>query len=98
MYRGLETVREVAVLVHELPRGARVWQQVGGHMAITSEVEAGWMIEHSIAAVAHAQAGGKGKAPQPRDYPTGLAEQAEKKSYAVSRAEAFARKHPQKTA
>lgn len=93
MYRGLETVREVSVLVAELPRGARVWQQVGGQLAIAPEVEAAWMIEHAIVAVAHAQAGGKGKAPQPREYPQGLAEQAAKQSVAVSKAEAFRRKH-----
>jgi hypothetical protein len=97
MYRGRETVREICVLVMELPRGARVWQMMGGQMAVTAEVEAVWMLEHLTALVAHGQAGGKGKAPEPREYPKGIEEAEAKADHAVSRAEAFRRKHLNKS-
>jgi hypothetical protein len=65
-------------------------------MAVTPEVESGWLIEAALYRIAHGQAGGKGKAPEMREYPIGVFEQAEKENYAVSRAEAFRRKHAKK--
>jgi len=70
-----------------------VW---GGPAAIGEEVEAGWLIEAALYRIAHGQAGGKGKAPEMREYPLGVAEQAAKDNYTVSRAEAFLRKHAKK--
>jgi hypothetical protein len=93
MYRGLITPRKISVLTAYLPRGSCVWEMVGGQQAITAEVEAAWMIEHALVAIAHAQAGGKGKAPEPREYPPGILEQQAKAEYTESRAEAFRRKH-----
>ena len=96
MYRGRETVREVSVLASNLPRGSAVGTRLGGAAAITEEAEAGWLVEAALYKIAHSQAGGKGKAPEMREYPLGVAEQAEKDNYAVSRAEAFRRKHAKK--
>lgn len=93
MYRGLITVRKVAVLVMNLPRGAQTWRAVGGAAAITAEVESAWMIEHTLMKIAHGQAGGKGKAPEPREFPVGLLEQEAKAAKTQSRAEAFRAKH-----
>ena len=93
MYRGIISIRKVAVLAEHLPRGGAVGERLGGAAAISAEVEAGWLLETAIYKVAHAQAGGKGKAPEMRDYPLGVKEQAEKDNFTVSRAEAFKRKH-----
>jgi hypothetical protein len=79
-----------------LPRGSAVGERLGGSAAITAEVEAGWLVEAALYRIAHGQAGGKGKAPEMREYPLGVAEQAEKNNYAASRAEAFLRKHAKK--
>ena len=96
MWRGLETVREVSVMAANLPRGGAVGVRLGGAAAISEEVEAGWLVETALYKIAHAKAGGKGKAPEMREYPLGVAEQHEKDNYAVSRAEAFMRKHAKK--
>jgi len=93
MYRGRVSVRKVSVLASNLPRGGAVGVRLGGPAAVTAEVEASWMVENTLTRIAHAQAGGKGKAPEMRDYPLGVAEQAEKQDYVLSRAEAFRRKH-----
>jgi hypothetical protein len=45
---------------------------VGGQRAITAETEALWLLEHAVIAVAHAQGGGKGESPKPRQYPEGV--------------------------
>ena len=66
-----------------LPRGSAVWEMVGGYRAVTAEVESLWAVEYAIVAVAHAQGGGKGQAPKPRQYPEGILSQkarAERKS------------------
>ena len=96
MYRGRETVREVSVLAAHLPRGGAVGQRLGGPAAISDEAEAGWLVEAALYKIAHSQAGGKGKAPEMRDYPLGIAEQAQKATFTESRAEAFRRKHLKK--
>ncbi|CAH0296623.1 hypothetical protein SRABI26_04400 [Arthrobacter sp. Bi26] len=93
MYRGSITPRKVAVLALNLPRGAQTWRAVGGAGAVTAEVEAAWIIEHTLLRVAHGQAGGKGKAPEMRDYPAGLLEEAAKAAFTQSRAERFRQKH-----
>jgi hypothetical protein len=93
MYRGRLSVRKVSVLAANLPRGGAVGLRLGGAMAVTGEVEASWVVENALLRIAHGQAGGKGKAPEMRDYPPGVAELAEKQDYALSRAEAFKRKH-----
>jgi len=69
---------------------------LGGAAAVSEEVEAGWLVETALYRIAHSQAGGKGRAPEMRDYPLGIAEQAAKQDYTLSRAEAFKRKHANK--
>ena len=96
MYRGAVSVRKVSVLASHLPRGSAVGERLGGAAAITAEAEAGWLIEAARYKIQHAKAGGKGKGPEMREYPLGVAAQAEKQDYAVSRAEAFRRKHEKK--
>ena len=86
-------MRRLCVLVMNMPRGAMTWQMVGGGRAITGEVEASWNTTHAIAMLNYNMAGGKGKAPQMPEYPKGLGEVVEKQSVAVSKAEAFRRKH-----
>jgi hypothetical protein len=93
MYRGSLTVRKVAVLVLNLPRGAQTWTALGGASAISSETEAGWIVEHALYAIAHQQAKGSGKGPEMRPYPPGLEEMAEKARKTMSRAERFKAKH-----
>ena len=93
MYRGELTVRKVSVLVSNLPRGAQTWAAVGGRSAITAEVEASWLIEHTLMRIAHAEAGGKGKPPEQREFPPGLLAMAAKAEHTKSRAEAFRAKH-----
>ncbi|RJU01976.1 hypothetical protein D6T65_04980 [Arthrobacter frigidicola] len=93
MYRGVVSVRKVSVLAANLPRGSAVGVRLGGGSAVTEEVEAAWLVENALYRIAHGQAGGKGKAPEMRDYPLGVLEMAKKQDYAVSRAEAFRRKH-----
>lgn len=96
MYRGLLTVRKVAVLVMNLPRGAQTWIAAGGHGAITSETEAGWLIEHALYVIAHGQAGSQGQKPEMRAYPPGVDELNAKAEYSQSRGEAFRAKHLKK--
>jgi len=96
MYRGRISVRKVSVLATNLPRGSAVGVRIGGAAAISEEVEGSWLVEAALYRIAHGQAGGKGKAPEMREYPLGVAEQAEKQNYAASRAEAFLRKHAKK--
>ena len=93
MYRGELTVRKVSVLVSNLPRGAQTWAAIGGRAAVTAEVEASWMVEHTMMRIAHAEAGGKGKAPEAREFPPGVLELAAKAEKTLSRAEAFRAKH-----
>ena len=93
MYRGLISPREVSVYATNLPRESAVGIRLGGAAAISSEVEASWLIENALLRIHHSQSGGKGKAPEMREYPLGAAERAEKADFAVSRAEAFRRKH-----
>lgn len=93
MYRGLVSIRKVSVLATNLPRGGAVGVRLGGAAAVSAEVEASWLVENALYRIAHGQAGGKGKAPELRDYPLGVLEQEKKTEYAVSRAEAFRRKH-----
>jgi hypothetical protein len=96
MYRGLISVRRIAVLVLQLPRGANLWVSVGGAGAVTAEVDALWNVEHAILSVAHGQGGRKGPAPERRKYPPGLEEVQAKQAKAVSQAEAFRAKHHKK--
>jgi len=96
MYRGRLSVRKVSVLASNLPRGGAVGVRLGGAAAVSEEVEAGWLVETALYRIAHSQAGGKGRAPEMRDYPLGIAEQAAKQDYTLSRAEAFKRKHANK--
>jgi hypothetical protein len=93
MYRGALTVRKVAVLVMNLPRGAQTWMAVGGRGAISTEAEAGWLVEHALYAIAHGQGGSKGTAPEMRPYPPGLKAAAAQQNYTQTRAEAFRAKH-----
>jgi hypothetical protein len=96
MHRGILSPRRVAVLVMNLPRGAQTWQALGGRGAITSETEAGWLIELALYSIAHGQAGSKGDRPELRPYPLGLEELAAGVKYTQTRAEAFRAKHHKK--
>lgn len=96
MYRGRISIRKVSVLSTNLPRGSAVGVRMGGAAAVSEEVEGSWLVEAALYRIAHGQAGGKGKAPEMREYPLGVLEQAEKEQFAVSRAEAFLRKHANK--
>jgi hypothetical protein len=96
MYRGVVSVRKVSVLATNLPRASAVGVRLGGAAAISEETEASWLVETALYKIAHAQAGGKGKAPEMRDYPLGVAELAAKETFTESRAEAFRRKHLKK--
>jgi hypothetical protein len=87
MYRGRLTPRKVAVLVQYLPRGAVLWQLVGGPGAITAEEEALWGVHYLQQARMYQAGGNKGAEPKPRDYPTGVEEQ----KSAVDRIESNAR-------
>ena len=93
MYRGELTVRKVSVLVSNLPRGAQVWAAVGGRSAITAETEATWLVEHTLMRIAHAEAGGKGKPPEQREFPPGILEMAAKAEHTESSAARFRAKH-----
>jgi mono/diheme cytochrome c family protein len=93
MHRGVLSVRKVAVLVMNLPRGAQTWVALGGAGAVTAETEGAWLIEHALFTIAHAQGGSKGEKPEMRAYPRGLAELAANAQYTMSRAEAFRAKH-----
>ncbi len=97
MYRGILTVRKIENLVLKLPRGAETWRAFGGRPAITAEVESSWLIEHALYAIAHGQAGAKGKPPEFREYPPGRLELDAKAEKTESRAEAFRAKHLNKT-
>lgn len=97
-YRGEVTARELSVYLTYLPRGANVWQAVGGGMAITAEVEALWLLEHTTLLIAHANGGGKGKKPDMRKYPLGIEEAEKKANYSSSQAEAFRRRQAEKAA
>lgn len=88
-YRGEMTARELSVFLTYLPRGANVWQAVGGGMAVTAEVESVWLLEHTTLMIAHANGGGKGKKPEMRKYPLGIAEAEKKSNYSNNQAEAF---------
>lgn len=83
------TARELSVYLTYLPRGANVWKAVGGGMAITAEVEAIWLLEHTHLLIAHAKSGGKGKKPEMRKYPLGVEEAEKKTNYSMTQAEAF---------
>lgn len=96
MYRGCLSVRKVSVLVLNLPRGSQTWMSVGGRGAVTAETEAAWLVEHALFTIAHGQAGGKGQAPEMRDYPPGLDELEASSRFTQTRAEAFAAKHLKK--
>lgn len=91
-YRGEITARKLAVCLMYLPRGASLWQCIGGANAITAETESLWLLEHTTTMIAHSKAGGKGKKPEMRPYPKGLEEILEKQDHKVSQAEAFRRK------
>ena len=93
MYRGRVSPRRVSVLATNLPRASAVGVRLGGATAISGEVEASWLLENAVLRIAHAQAGGKGKPPEMREYPLGVAEMAKKDTFTESRAEAFRRKH-----
>jgi hypothetical protein len=93
MYRGIITPRRIAVLALNLPRGAATWRALGGAGAVTGEVEASWLVEHTLMMIAHGQGGGKGKAPQMRDFPLGILEEQAKAEKTQSRAERFRAKH-----
>lgn len=93
MWIGEISVREVATYVSYLPRGAMVYQWIGGASAITEEVEASWLVENAIYNSIWNANGQKGNAPKLRAYPEGLAAQAVKAARARRKAEQFMKKH-----
>lgn len=93
MYRGTVSVRKITVLSQFLPRGAALWQMIGGPSAITDETESGWTQEHYLAQLAWQNAGGKGQRPKPRPMPKGIKAQKDAARRAESQALAWKRKH-----
>lgn len=87
LYRGELTPRKVAVMVFQLPRGARLWQCVGGQGAITAVEEALWIVQYLQQARLYQAGEGKGPKPELPDYPAGHG----KKKSQVDRLEANAR-------
>lgn len=72
MYAGFEDPIEVAELVVNAPRGARVHQVDGGPDAITAETEGAWLVEWAVAQQIYQAGGAKGVPPKMRDYPPGM--------------------------
>lgn len=89
--------RRAARLTMHLPRGARVWQEIGGAKAITAEVEALWAMEYQQLAIAWAQGGGNGPKPKPRPTPKGnieeRADRAKRRAELERKAAAFNRRY-----
>lgn len=81
-----------------MPRGANVWKCVGGALAVTDQVEAVWMLEHTTVSIAHQKAGGKGKKPEMRKFPLGWDELEAKTDYTLTQAEAFRAKQAERAA
>lgn len=93
MWSGGVTVRRISVLVAWLPRGARVWQMLGGREAITRETEAVWGLEATQLGIAWSSNGRKGRQPQAREYPLGADAIEEKSTFTERNATAWRRKY-----
>lgn len=88
-----ETPRRIASLVAWLPRGARVWQMLGGRNAVTRETEAIMGLETTELSIAWSRGGRKGQQPTGRDFPLGVDEMNEKNTYVERNAAAWRRKY-----
>ena len=88
------SVRRVSVLVTWLPRGARLWQMIGGPAAVTRETEAIMGLETTQLGIVWVQGGKKGKAPEGRPYPPSAEQAKQASAYTESRAAAWRRKYP----
>lgn len=97
-YRGLITPRKLSVCLMYMPRGANIWQCIGGAQAITTEAESIWLLEHTMMMIQHAKAGGKGKKPEMRKYPEGLEKAENAENYSISQAEKFRQKQLERAA
>ncbi|MFF0942688.1 hypothetical protein ACFYE2_00460 [Kocuria sp. CPCC 205300] len=69
MWREEISVRRVAVLVENLPRGAESWVAHGGPMAVSEATEATYVLESTLNHVAWLFGGKNGPAPEMREYP-----------------------------
>lgn len=65
-------------------------------MAVTAEVEAMWLLEHTTMLIAHSKAGGKGKKPEMRKYPVGYEEAEKSANFSLTQAEAFKKRQREK--
>lgn len=96
MWTGAEPIRRIADGVARLPRGARVWQAIGGRMAVTREVEMLMGLEATTLQIAWSRGGRKGNQPTGRDFPLGIAEMEERSSFTERNAAAWRRKYGNK--
>lgn len=93
MYRGKITVRQVSICLKYMPRGANIWQYLGGRDAWTEEVENLVLLQHLTQGLIWQGGGSQGQPPKAPDYPKSWEEEQAKANYAVSQAEAFRQKH-----
>lgn len=96
MWERTETVRRISNLVTWLPRGARLWQMMGGPAAVTRETEATIALETTQLGIAWVQGGKKGKQPEGRSFPASVEEERQAAAYTETRAAAWRRKHADK--
>lgn len=78
-----------------LPRGASVWQHMGGGMAVTEETQMMYALEHTMLMQSWSKAprSKRGKKPEARSFPPPLFEADEKKKDFARKAEAWRRKY-----
>lgn len=80
-------------MVSYLPRGASVYQWIGGPSAVTAETEGSYLVELAVHNHVWSAGGQQGNGPKLRAYPVGLAEQKAKADKARRKAEQFMQKH-----
>lgn len=93
MYTGEETIRRIALFATRMPRGARVWQAIGGRNAVTRETEAVMGLETTELGIAWSGRGRKGQQPTGRDFPLGYDETEYRSSFTERNAAAWRRKY-----
>lgn len=87
VWAGREDVGEVADMIAHVPRGSAIGEWIGGHLAITAEVEAAWETSYILAAV------NSKKKTKPRPMPEGVRAVKAKGDRAVAMAEKYRQKH-----
>lgn len=74
-----------------------MWKMHGGQKAVTAEEEAAWVIQHLLQVQIRQASGNKGPKPEMPDYPEGIHKLRVKADKAARNAEAWRRKHLNKT-